>query len=63
MKEFEKWLTKEIDDGKEMYPFSYDDCESAWKAALVWLKNNKEEIGNHYEHMVFNDIEEELEVK
>ena len=34
MKEFKKWLKKEIDDDKVMYPSSYDDCESAWRAAL-----------------------------
>lgn len=39
MEQFKKWLKKECDEGKTMYPSSYDDCEDAWRAALNCVRD------------------------
>lgn len=36
MEGFSRWWAKECDEGKEIYPSSYDDCSDAWRAAIKW---------------------------
>jgi len=39
MKEFNKWLNKECDEGRTVYLSSYNDCKDAWKAALKCVRD------------------------